>query len=166
MDELPEFKRTVLEVMRQPMEKRILTISRSRLSVDYPVGTGGEHEPPSVGVLQPPDTDCSCMPGIVQRYLNNISGPLLDPIDIHVEVVPVPFQELSNMTISEKGKVHPGAGDQGQAGAGGAVQRSEGDLLQCADDEQAIKKHLPDRPDGSHPFEECYGEVEFIGAGI
>ena len=107
LDELPEFKRTVLEVMRQPMEERIVTISRARLSVEYPASfmLVASMNPCPCGYYNHPDKDCSCAPGIVQRYLNKVSGPLLDRIDIHVEVVPVPFRELSNLTSSEKSEV-------------------------------------------------------------
>jgi len=107
LDELPEFKRTVLEVMRQPMEDRIVTISRARLTVEYPTSfmLVAAMNPCPCGYYNHPDKDCSCGPGIVQRYLNKISGPLLDRIDIHVEVVPVPFRELSDDRTSEKSEV-------------------------------------------------------------
>jgi magnesium chelatase family protein len=107
LDELPEFKRTVLEVMRQPMEERIVTISRARLSVEYPASfmLVASMNPCPCGYYNHPDKDCLCAPGIVQRYLNKISGPLLDRIDIHVEVVPVTFRELSNLSSSEKSEV-------------------------------------------------------------
>ncbi len=104
LDELPEFKRTVLEVMRQPMEDRIVTIARAKLTVEYPASfmLVASMNPCPCGYYNHPDKDCSCAPGIVQRYLNKISGPLLDRIDIHVEVVPVPFRELSNEQKTEK----------------------------------------------------------------
>ncbi len=107
LDELPEFKRTVLEVMRQPMEDRIVTISRARLTVEYPASfmLVASMNPCPCGYYNHPDKECSCAPGIVQRYLNRISGPLLDRIDIHVEVVPVPFRELSDERKSEKSDV-------------------------------------------------------------
>ena len=104
LDELPEFKRTVLEVMRQPIEDRMVTISRARFSVDYPASFMliAAMNPCPCGYYNHPEMDCVCGPGIVQKYLNKISGPLLDRIDIHVEVVPVPFKELSEARISEK----------------------------------------------------------------
>ena len=104
LDELPEFKRTVLEVMRQPMEERKVTISRAKLTVDYPANFMliASMNPCPCGYYNHPEKECSCGPGIVQRYLNKISGPLLDRIDIHVEVVPVPFRELSDDRKSEK----------------------------------------------------------------
>jgi len=103
LDELPEFKRTVLEVMRQPMEDRVVTISRAKLTVEFPASfmLVASMNPCPCGYYNHPEKDCSCAPGIVQRYLNKISGPLLDRIDIHVEVVPVPFRELSNEYKSE-----------------------------------------------------------------
>jgi len=104
LDELPEFKRTVLEVMRQPIEDRVVTISRARFSVDYPASFMliAAMNPCPCGYYNHPEMDCVCGPGIVQKYLNKISGPLLDRIDIHVEVVPVPFRELTEARTSEK----------------------------------------------------------------
>ncbi|MCB0821994.1 MAG: YifB family Mg chelatase-like AAA ATPase [Bacteroidales bacterium] len=104
LDELPEFKRTVLEVMRQPMEDRIVTISRAKLTVEFPASFMliASMNPCPCGYYNHPEKECSCAPGIVQRYLNKISGPLLDRIDIHVEVVPVPFRELSEERAGEK----------------------------------------------------------------
>lgn len=98
LDELPEFKRTVLEVMRQPMEERHVTISRARLSVDFPASFMliASMNPCPCGYYNHPDKNCSCAPIAVQRYLNKVSGPLLDRIDLHVEVTPVPFSELSD----------------------------------------------------------------------
>ncbi|MFN8292712.1 MAG: YifB family Mg chelatase-like AAA ATPase [Chitinophagales bacterium] len=97
LDELPEFKRTVLEVMRQPMEDRRVTISRSRFSVTYPASFMliASMNPCPCGYYNHPEKECVCAPGIVQKYLNKISGPLLDRIDLHVEVTPVSFSELS-----------------------------------------------------------------------
>ena len=104
LDELPEFKRTVLEVMRQPMEDRVVTISRARISVEYPANFMliAAMNPCPCGYYNHPDKDCVCAPGIVQKYLNKISGPLLDRIDIHVEVVPVPFREMNSDIKGEK----------------------------------------------------------------
>lgn len=98
LDELPEFKRTVLEVMRQPMEERRVTISRARISVDYPASFMliASMNPCPCGYHNHPDKNCVCAPGVVQRYLNKVSGPLLDRIDIHVEVTPVNFDELAS----------------------------------------------------------------------
>ncbi len=98
LDELPEFKRTVLEVMRQPMEDRVVTISRARVTVDYPASFMliAAMNPCPCGYYNHPDKDCVCSPGIVKSYLNKISGPLMDRIDLHVEVTPVPFNELTD----------------------------------------------------------------------
>ena len=97
MDELPEFKRTVLEVMRQPMEERRVTISRARLTVDYPAGfmLVASMNPCPCGYYNHPEKECVCGAGQVQRYLNKVSGPLLDRIDLHVEVTPVSYDELA-----------------------------------------------------------------------
>ncbi len=98
LDELPEFKRTVLEVMRQPMEERLVTISRAKIAIDYPASfmLVASMNPCPCGYYNHPDKDCVCGPGIVQRYLNKISGPLMDRIDLHVEVTPVSYEELSS----------------------------------------------------------------------
>lgn len=104
LDELPEFKRTVLEVLRQPLEDRVVTISRAKCTVEYPASfmLVAAMNPCPCGYYNHPDKDCVCGPGIVQKYLNRVSGPLLDRIDIHVEVTPVPFRELSRAQNSEK----------------------------------------------------------------
>jgi magnesium chelatase family protein len=97
LDELPEFKRTVLEVMRQPLEDRQVTISRARVSVDYPANFMliASMNPCPCGYYNHPEKECVCAPGTVQRYLNKVSGPLLDRIDLHVEVTPVSFDEMT-----------------------------------------------------------------------
>jgi len=97
LDELPEFKRTVLEVMRQPLEDRVITISRAKFTVEYPASfmLVASMNPCPCGYYNHPEKECVCSPGVVQKYLNRISGPLLDRIDIHVEVIPVPFEKLS-----------------------------------------------------------------------
>jgi magnesium chelatase family protein len=104
LDELPEFKRTVLEVMRQPMEERKVTISRARFSVDYPASfmLVASMNPCPCGYYNHPEKECVCGPGVVQRYLSKISGPLLDRIDLHVEVTPVKLEELSSERKAEK----------------------------------------------------------------
>lgn len=107
LDELPEFKRQVLEVMRQPLEERKVTISRARMSVDFPASfmLVASMNPCPCGFYNHPDKECVCGHGVVQKYLNKVSGPLLDRIDIHVEVTPVPFSELSRERISEKSEM-------------------------------------------------------------
>lgn len=103
LDELPEFKRTVLEVMRQPMEERRVTISRAKVAVDFPASFMliASMNPCPCGFYNHPERECTCPPGTVQKYLNKISGPLLDRIDLHVEVTPVPFSELSGIKQQE-----------------------------------------------------------------
>ncbi|MGB1247688.1 MAG: YifB family Mg chelatase-like AAA ATPase, partial [Chitinophagales bacterium] len=98
LDELPEFKRTVLEVMRQPLEDRNITISRSKFTVTYPSSfmLVTSMNPCPCGYYNHPEKDCVCPSGLVQKYLNRISGPLMDRIDLHVEVTPVPFKHLSS----------------------------------------------------------------------
>lgn len=103
LDELPEFKRTVLEVMRQPMEERKVTISRARMAIDFPASfmLVASMNPCPCGYYNHPQKVCSCPPGAVHKYLNKISGPLLDRIDLHVEVTPVAFSEMSNHVKAE-----------------------------------------------------------------
>ncbi|MCF8451932.1 MAG: YifB family Mg chelatase-like AAA ATPase [Pedobacter sp.] len=104
LDELPEFKRTVLEVMRQPLEERKVTISRAKSTVNYPASfmLVASMNPCPCGFYNHPEKDCICAPGVVQKYLSKISGPLLDRIDLHLEVTPVNFNELSSERLSEK----------------------------------------------------------------
>ncbi|AXY77489.1 ATP-binding protein [Paraflavitalea soli] len=107
LDELPEFKRTVLEVMRQPIEERRVTISRSKMVVDFPASfiLIAAMNPCLCGFYNHPTKACSCPPGHVQKYLSKISGPLLDRIDLHVEVTPVSFSELSTQKSGETSSV-------------------------------------------------------------
>ncbi len=97
LDELPEFKRTVLEVMRQPLEERKVTISRAKVTIDFPANFMliASMNPCPCGYYNHPEKECVCAPGAVQRYLNKVSGPLLDRIDLHVEVTPVSFDEMT-----------------------------------------------------------------------
>jgi magnesium chelatase family protein len=107
LDELPEFKRTVLEVMRQPLEDREVTISRARFTVTYPSSfmLVASMNPSPSGFFNDPDSPMSSSPQEMQRYLNRISGPLLDRIDIHIEVTPVPFEKLAEARKGEPSKV-------------------------------------------------------------
>jgi magnesium chelatase family protein len=103
LDELPEFKRTVLEVMRQPLEERKVTISRAKISVEFPANFMliASMNPCPCGYYNHPEKECVCPPGAVQRYLNKISGPLLDRIDLHIEVTPVSFDQMTSNRPSE-----------------------------------------------------------------
>jgi magnesium chelatase family protein len=107
LDELPEFKRTVLEVLRQPLEDRVVSIARAKFSVEYPASfmLVSAMNPCPCGFFNHPEKDCICAPGVVQKYLSKISGPLLDRIDIHIEVTPVSFDELSNERKSERSEL-------------------------------------------------------------
>ncbi|HEY0679511.1 MAG TPA: ATP-binding protein, partial [Chitinophagaceae bacterium] len=104
LDELPEFRRTVLEVMRQPMEERRVTISRAKVAVDFPASFMliASMNPCPCGFYNHPERQCTCPPGSVQKYLNKISGPLLDRIDLHVEVTPVSFPDLTSKQNGEQ----------------------------------------------------------------
>ena len=103
LDELPEFKRHVLEVLRQPLEERFINVSRANYTVEYPASfmLVASMNPCPCGFYNHPKKECNCGPGAIKRYLSRISGPLLDRIDIHMEVVPVPFRELSHSVNSE-----------------------------------------------------------------
>mgnify|MGYP000431237202 CR=1 FL=1 len=103
LDELPEFSRQVLEVMRQPLEDRKITIARAKYSIEYPAGVMlvASMNPCPCGYYNHPEKECICSPGTIQRYLGKISGPLLDRIDIQVEIVPVPFEKISDTRPAE-----------------------------------------------------------------
>ncbi len=103
LDELPEFSRDVLEVMRQPLEDRKICVARASYKVEYPAGVMfvASMNPCPCGYYNHPTKECTCTPGQVQRYLNRISGPLLDRIDLQIEIVPVPFEEISKTTPGE-----------------------------------------------------------------
>jgi magnesium chelatase family protein len=103
LDELPEFKRSVLEVMRQPMEERKVTISRAKVSLEFPANFMliASMNPCPCGYFNHPEKECVCAPGVVQRYLNKVSGPLLDRIDLHVEVTPVSFDQIADNRKTE-----------------------------------------------------------------
>ncbi len=104
LDEFPEFSRGVLEVMRQPLEDRHINISRAKYSIDYPAGfmLVASMNPCPCGYYNHPARQCRCAPGAVQKYLNRISGPLLDRIDLQVEILPVPFEELATGAPGEE----------------------------------------------------------------
>lgn len=103
LDELPEFNRSVLEVLRQPLEDRMISVSRAKYSIDYPAGFMmiASMNPCPCGYYNHPTKACVCNSGQVQKYLNRISGPLLDRIDIQIEIVPVPFEKMSDKRVSE-----------------------------------------------------------------
>ena len=103
LDEFPEFSRPVLEVLRQPLEDRHISVSRARYSIDYPASfmLVASMNPCPCGYYNHPTKVCTCAPGQVAKYLNRISGPLLDRIDIQIEILPVPFQRLSSDEAAE-----------------------------------------------------------------
>ena len=103
LDEFPEFPRSVLEVLRQPLEDRHISVSRARYQVDYPASfmLVASMNPCPCGYYNHPTKACTCAPGAVQKYLGRISGPLLDRIDIQIEIMPVPFEELSQRATGE-----------------------------------------------------------------
>ncbi|MGC9151791.1 MAG: YifB family Mg chelatase-like AAA ATPase [Microbacter sp.] len=107
LDELPEFKRSVLEVLRQPLEERKICISRAKFAIEYPASfmLVASMNPCPCGYHNHPERACVCSPGAIQKYLSRISGPLLDRIDIQIEIVPVPFEKLSNTTHPESSAI-------------------------------------------------------------
>ncbi|MBP5535511.1 MAG: YifB family Mg chelatase-like AAA ATPase [Bacteroidales bacterium] len=107
LDELPEFKRSVLEVLRQPMEERRVTISRAKMTMDYPAAfmLVAAMNPCPCGYYNHPTRECTCAPGAVNRYLSKISGPLLDRIDLHIEVTPLSHEALAEKKFGESSAV-------------------------------------------------------------
>jgi magnesium chelatase family protein len=107
LDELPEFKRSVLEVLRQPLEDRVIHLSRARYSLQYPASfmLVASMNPCPCGYFNHPDKQCTCKNGQVQKYLSRISGPLLDRIDLHLEVVPVSFDKLATLPPAEPSSI-------------------------------------------------------------
>ncbi len=107
LDELPEFKRSVLEVLRQPMEERRVTISRAKMTTEYPASfmLVAAMNPCPCGYYNHPTIECTCNPGAVSKYLNKISGPLLDRIDLHIEVTPLPHSALAEKKLGEPSAV-------------------------------------------------------------
>ena len=103
LDELPEFKRTALEVLRQPMEERRITISRAKQTIEYPASFMliAAMNPCPCGYYNHPTIECTCPAGAARRYMNKVSGPLMDRIDLHIEVTPVPVTDLGNMSPAE-----------------------------------------------------------------
>ena len=101
--ELPEFQRTALEVLRQPLEDRTITVSRAKYSIDYPCNFMfvASMNPCPCGYYSHPTKPCQCTPGQIHKYLNKISGPLLDRIDIQIEITPLSFDELSRTQPGE-----------------------------------------------------------------
>lgn len=106
LDELPEFSKNALEVLRQPLEDRSISISRSKFTAEYPASfmLVASMNPCPCGFFNHPNKDCVCSQSMVQKYLNKISGPLLDRIDIQIEIVPVPFDDIASTNKSESSK--------------------------------------------------------------
>lgn len=106
-DELPEFNKSTLEMLRQPLEDRKITISRAKYTIEYPCSFMfvASMNPCPCGYYNDPTHHCVCTPGQIQRYMNKISGPLLDRIDIQIEITPVPFKDISRAAPGESSDV-------------------------------------------------------------
>src|SRR6476646_7600487 len=125
LDELPEFPRNVLEMLRQPLEENTITIARSNQSLCFPAKfmLAAAMNPCPCGFYGDTARECRCTPGIIQRYLSKISGPLLDRIDIHIEVPAVPYKELRSNGVCESSADIRGRVEQARA-----VQQARGPL--------------------------------------
>ena len=146
LDELPEFQRNVLEVMRQPLEDGSVTIARAAISVTFPSRfmLAAAMNPCPCGYFGDPTRECHCTPPMIQRYVSKISGPLLDRVDIQIEVPAVKYKELRAPAPSEDSASIRGTRDGSAGAADGAVQGGEEYLLQCADDAEDDSKGLRD----------------------
>ena len=152
LDELPEFQRRVLEVLRQPLEEGSITISRARSTVQYPARfmLVASMNPCPCGHLNDPQRECVCAPAQVQRYLGKISGPLMDRIDLHVEVSPVPFADLSKERdgeASEPVRARVIEARQRQAARFGKDGRVHCNAHMGA---RQVRRHAPLGEDGQH----------------
>lgn len=142
LDELPEFKRAVLEVMRQPLEERRVTISRAKVSVEFPANFMliASMNPCPCGYYNHPDKECVCGPGVVQRYLNKVSGPLLDRIDLHVEVIPVTFDQMTSNRKTETSEEIRNRVVEARAFQSSRFQESEGVYSNAMMPSQMVKE--------------------------
>ncbi len=171
LDELPEFGRSVLEVLRQPLEEKRIVVSRAKYSVEYPANFTlvAAMNPCPCGYYNHPTKECTCSPGSVHRYMGRISGPLLDRIDLQVEVIPVEPAELTSADIGGSGRAEfgdPRTGDSGPGGAGRAVPRRGGGAYQLDDGEFAAAELLSA---GCGLFDVAYpgdGAAVALGAGL
>ena len=145
LDELPEFPRNVLEVMRQPLEDRSVTIARASMSLSFPAAfmLAAAMNPCPCGYFNDKSRECHCTPPLIQRYVAKVSGPLLDRIDIHIEVPAVQYRELRGGCGEREFGCDSRAGAAGAGIAARAIFRREGeDLLECADGHTADTRVL------------------------
>lgn len=135
-DELPEFNKSTLEVLRQPLEDRHITISRAKYTIEYPCSFMfvASSNPCPCGYYGDPTHHCVCTPGMIQRYMNKISGPLMDRIDIQCEITPVPFSDISQVSPRRIIRHHPRKSNQSPHHSGRTLQEREGHPLQRPDD--------------------------------
>jgi predicted ATPase with chaperone activity len=146
LDELPEFQRNVLEVMRQPLEDGSVTIARAAVSVTFPSRfmLAAAMNPCPCGYFADPTRECHCTPPMIQRYVSKISGPLLDRIDIHIEVPAVKYKELRAPVSAEDFGRGPPASDRCAQPADGAIPGRQKNVRQCANDAQDDPQILRD----------------------
>jgi magnesium chelatase family protein len=133
LDEFPEFPRQVLEVLRQPIEDRVITVSRAKYTVDYPASfmLVASMNPCPCGYYGHPTKRCTCAPGQVSKYMNKISGPLLDRIDLQVEIEPVAFDAMADRNPGESSEAIRA---RVMAARAGAIQECSGCVQQRADE--------------------------------
>ena len=166
LDELPEFGRSVLEVLRQPLEEKKIVVSRARYSVEYPANFTlvAAMNPCPCGYYNHPTKECTCSPGSVHRYMGRISGPLMDRIDLHVEVTPVTPQELS---AAAPGEASAAVRERVvRARAGGALRRCRGGSYQLDDEQRDAARILPPRCGFGRAAGAGHGAVVALGAGL
>jgi len=152
LDELPEFQRRVLEVMRQPVEQGAITISRARSTVTYPARfmLVASMNPCPCGHLNNSARECVCTPVQVQRYLSKISGPLLDRVDLHVEVAPVDFEEMTDERDGEPSASVRERVVEARRRQDGRLGDAEGVYCNAQMDARLVRRHCVLDEDGRH----------------
>ena len=168
LDELPEFRTNVLEVLRQPLEDGHVTLSRAAISLSYPARfmLAAAMNPCPCGYLGDPSHRCHCAPMLVERYLSRLSGPLLDRIDIHLEVPAVAYRDLAAGAAEESERGGAGPGGGGAPPPAGAVPGHAGALCQCAHDRARNPAILPTLGAGGTPAPQRGRAAGAVGAGL